>query len=99
MEHAWDKVKKLGSVPGPYHSVNLCDAYHGWWNGVQPGIGSYRKIRDAYTLQDMSDAALIVLATRKYIACVLMNPLQALHHNICLCSSRPLASGHNEGKN
>ena len=34
-----------------------------------------------YTLNDMSDDALEVLRTRTNIACVLVNPLQALHPN------------------
>ena len=34
-----------------------------------------------YTLADMSDRTLHVLATRKNIACVLVNPLQAMHPN------------------
>src|SRR5206468_3442067 len=37
---------------------------------------------ETYTLQDMDDATLKVLRTRRDIACVLVNPLQALHPNI-----------------
>src|SRR5262249_21535943 len=63
------------------HAVVFCGAYHGWWDGVQPGIGNPRKIHDVYMLSDMSDATLHVLRTRTDIACVLVNPLQALHPN------------------
>ena len=35
-----------------------------------------------YTLQELDDATLKVLRTRRDIACVLVNPLQALHPNI-----------------
>lgn len=66
---------------GKTHLVRLCGAYHGWWDGVQPGIGNQRKTNDVYTLADVSEATLRVLETRKDIACVLINPLQALHPN------------------
>jgi glutamate-1-semialdehyde 2,1-aminomutase len=61
--------------------VMFCGAYHGWWDGVQPGLGSERIVNDVYTLREMSAATLKVLRTRKDIACVLVNPLQALHPN------------------
>jgi glutamate-1-semialdehyde 2,1-aminomutase len=63
------------------HVVRFCGAYHGWWGDVQPGVGNPIAARETYTLNDMSDAALRVLRTRKDIACVLINPLQALHPN------------------
>lgn len=61
--------------------VRFCGAYHGWWGEVQPGIGNPAPARDTFTLNDMSDDTLHVLRTRKDIACVLVNPLQALHPN------------------
>lgn len=61
--------------------VLFCGAYHGWWDGVQPGVGNQRSSRDVYTLKEMSEQTLDVLRTRKDIACVLVNPLQALHPN------------------
>jgi glutamate-1-semialdehyde 2,1-aminomutase len=61
--------------------VRFCGAYHGWWGDVQPGAGNPIPARDTYTLEDMSPAALKVLRTRRDIACVLVNPLQALHPN------------------
>lgn len=66
---------------GKAKTVVFCGAYHGWWDGVQPGIGNPRKVHDVYTLKEMSDDTLRVLRTRKDIACVLINPLQALNPN------------------
>jgi len=63
------------------HLVRFCGAYHGWWGDVQPGAGNPIPARETYTLAEMSEAALTVLRTRKDIACVLVNPLQALHPN------------------
>jgi glutamate-1-semialdehyde 2,1-aminomutase len=62
--------------------VRFCGAYHGWWGDVQPGVGNPLAANNTYTLQDMDDAALKVLRSRKDIACVLVNPLQALHPNV-----------------
>ena len=66
---------------GRTHLVRFCGAYHGWWEDVQPGPGNPMPPRETYTLEDMSERALAVLARRKDIACVLVNPLQALHPN------------------
>ena len=63
------------------HLVRFCGAYHGWWGDVQPGIGNPVPAHETYTLQDMSEDTLRVLRTRRDIACVLVNPLQALHPN------------------
>lgn len=61
--------------------VRFCGAYHGWWGDVQPGVGNPATAHETYTLKDMSEAALRVLRNRNDIACVLINPLQALHPN------------------
>ena len=61
--------------------VRFCGAYHGWWEDVQPGPGNPMPPRETYTLSDMNERSLDVLRTRKDIACVLVNPLQALHPN------------------
>jgi glutamate-1-semialdehyde 2,1-aminomutase len=66
---------------GKTHLVRFCGAYHGWWDGVQPGVGNERKVSDVYTLSEMSDKTLKVLATRNDIACVLINTLQGFHPN------------------
>ena len=63
------------------HLVRFCGAYHGWWGDVQPGIGNPSPAHETYTLKDMDEDALRVLRKRKDIACVLVNPLQALHPN------------------
>jgi glutamate-1-semialdehyde 2,1-aminomutase len=69
-----------------YHSgrnklVRFCGSYHGWWGDVQPGIGNPIHARDTLNLTEMGADTLTVLRTRKDIACVLINPLQALHPN------------------
>jgi glutamate-1-semialdehyde 2,1-aminomutase len=61
--------------------VRFCGAYHGWWGEVQPGVGNPVTERDTLTLKDLSDRSLRVLGSRSDIACVLVNPLQALHPN------------------
>jgi glutamate-1-semialdehyde 2,1-aminomutase len=61
--------------------VRFCGAYHGWWDDVQPGPGNPMPPGKVYTLAEMSEAALRVLRKRRDIACVLVNPLQALHPN------------------
>jgi glutamate-1-semialdehyde 2,1-aminomutase len=61
--------------------VRFCGAYHGWWGDVQPGVGNPQTARDTYTLKEMDDDSLRVLRKRKDIACVLVNPLQAMHPN------------------
>jgi len=63
------------------HLVRFCGAYHGWWGDVQPGAGNPSTARETYTLSEMSDRTLHVLRTRRDMACVLINPLQALHPN------------------
>jgi len=66
---------------GRTHLVRFCGAYHGWWEDVQPGPGNPSPHRETYTLRDMNERSLEVLRTRRDIACVLVNPLQALHPN------------------
>ncbi len=63
------------------HLVRFAGAYHGWWGDVQPGIGNPVAARETYTLAEMSAHTLHVLRTRRNIACVLVNPYQALHPN------------------
>ena len=66
---------------GKRYTVRFCGAYHGWWGDVQPGIGNPATAHDTLTLSDMSEKTLAVLRSRRDIACVLVNPLQALHPN------------------
>jgi glutamate-1-semialdehyde 2,1-aminomutase len=63
------------------HLVRFAGAYHGWWGEVQPGVGNPIAPHETYTLAEMSERTLHVLKTRRDIACVLVNPLQALHPN------------------
>jgi glutamate-1-semialdehyde 2,1-aminomutase len=69
--------------------VRFCGAYHGWWGDVQPGVGNPVPPDATYTLRDMDAASLRVLRTRRDIACVLVNPVQAMHPN----ASAPADSG------
>ena len=66
---------------GRSHLVRFCGAYHGWWGDVQPGVGNPVPAHETYTLRDMSEDSLRVLRHRRNIACVLVNPVQALHPN------------------
>jgi glutamate-1-semialdehyde 2,1-aminomutase len=61
--------------------VRFCGAYHGWWDDVQPGPGNPMPPGKVYTLAEMGERTLKVLRSRRDIACVLVNPLQALHPN------------------
>ncbi len=63
------------------HLVRFAGSYHGWWGEVQPGVGNPVAPHETYTLAEMSERTLHVLRTRRDIACVLVNPLQAPHPN------------------
>ena len=63
------------------HIVRFSGAYHGWWDGVQAGIGNPRPPRGICTLREMHPDTLRVLRNRNDIACVLVNPIQALNPN------------------
>ena len=73
--------------------VRFAGAYHGWWGDVQPGIGNPVPADGTLTLADMSDRTLAVLKRRRDIACVLVNPLQALHPNGGAPSDGQLVAG------
>jgi glutamate-1-semialdehyde 2,1-aminomutase len=73
------------------HLVRFAGAYHGWWGDVQPGVGNPISPHETYTLAEMSERTLRVLKTRRNIACVLVNPLQALHPNANAPSDSALA--------
>jgi glutamate-1-semialdehyde 2,1-aminomutase len=74
--------------------VRFCGAYHGWWGDVQPGVGNPLPADATYTLKDLDAASLRVLRTRRDIACVLVNPVQAMHPN----ASAPAYSGLIDGR-
>src|SRR5262249_51220005 len=53
--------------------VCFSGAYHGWWDGVQPGLGSERPLDDCLTLKDVNPVSLGVIRRRaKEIAAVLV---------------------------
>jgi glutamate-1-semialdehyde 2,1-aminomutase len=78
---------------GRSHLVRFTGAYHGWWDGVQAGPGNPRPAREVYTLAEMSEKTLNVIATRHDIACVLVNPIQAMHPNASPPSDGTLVVG------
>ena len=62
--------------------VCFAGAYHGRWDGVQPGLGSEREIRDCLTLKDINPASLdAIRSMKKDIAGVVVNPIQSFHPN------------------
>jgi glutamate-1-semialdehyde 2,1-aminomutase len=62
--------------------VCFSGAYHGWWDGVQPGLGSERPLDDCLTLKDLHPTSLEVIRRRaREIAGVLVNPVQSFHPN------------------
>jgi hypothetical protein len=70
--------------------VCFSGAYHGWWDGVQPGLGSERDLDDCLTLKDLHPASLAVIRRRaREIAGVLVNPLQSFHPNAPIAGSPP----------
>jgi glutamate-1-semialdehyde 2,1-aminomutase len=73
--------------------VRFAGAYHGWWGDVQPGIGNPVPADRTYTLADLAETSLRVIATRRDIACVLVNPLQALHPNTAAPADGSLVDG------
>ena len=62
--------------------VCFAGAYHGWWDGVVPGLGNERHLDDCLTLRDLDPASLAVIRGRaREIAAVLVNPVQSFHPN------------------
>ncbi len=82
---------------GRSHLVRFAGAYHGWWGDVQPGVGNPISPHETYTLADMSERTLRLLKTRRDIACVLVNPLQALHPNAGAPSDSALVDSSRKG--
>ena len=89
-EAVMQAVRLARYYTGRSHVVRFAGAYHGWWDDVQPGIGNPVPARNTYTLTDMSERTLRVLRKRRDIACVLVNPLQALHPNAAAPSDSSL---------
>ena len=80
------------------HLVRFSGAYHGWWGDVQPGVGNPISPHESYTLAEISERTLHVLKTRRDIACVLVNPLQALHPNAGAPSDSTLVDSSRAGR-
>jgi glutamate-1-semialdehyde 2,1-aminomutase len=82
-----------------YHSkkrkiVRFTGAYHGWWDDVQPGPGNpMPPSSDTLTLNEMHPNTLRVLRNRSDVACVLVNPLQAMHVNKAAPTDSTLVDG------
>src|SRR6202040_158031 len=79
------------------HLVRFAGSYHGWWGDVQPGVGNPISPHETYTFAEMSERTLHVLRTRRDIACVLVNPLQALHPNASAPADSALADSSRKG--
>ena len=74
--------------------VRFTGAYHGWWDDVQPGPGNpMPPSADTLTLNEMHPNTLRVLRHRDDIACVLVNPLQAMHPNKAAPTDSTLVDG------
>lgn len=78
---------------GRTHLVRFTGAYHGWWDGVQAGPGNPLPVDRAYTLEELSDTTLRLLRTRRDVACVLVNPIQALNPNAPPAADSTLVAG------
>jgi glutamate-1-semialdehyde 2,1-aminomutase len=62
--------------------VCFAGAYHGWWDGVQPALGSERRLGDVISLREMDHASLAAIRARAgEIAGVVVNPVQSFHPN------------------
>ncbi len=74
--------------------VRFAGAYHGWWDDVQPGPGNpMPPASDTLTLRERHPATLRVLERRNDIACVLVNPIQAMHPNRAAPADSTLLDG------
>jgi glutamate-1-semialdehyde 2,1-aminomutase len=78
---------------GRKYLVRFKGAYHGWWDGVQPGLGNPRPPHDVLTLRESDPKALGAIRSRRDIACVLVNPIQAMHPNADPPSDGALLTG------
>jgi len=60
--------------------VTFGGAYHGWWDGMQPGPGNERFTSDVLAIKDMNEASMAMIKARaSEIAAVLISPLQGLN--------------------
>ncbi len=62
--------------------VTFSGSYHGWWDGVQPGLGSERSIGDCLVLKEMNVTSLRAIRARaREVAGVMVNPVQSFNPN------------------
>lgn len=88
------RVARYNAPAGRRKLVRFTGAYHGWWDDVQPGPGNpMPPARHTLTVAEMSERTLHVLRTRNDIACVLVNPLQAMHPNRAAPGDSTLVDG------
>jgi len=60
--------------------VTFGGAYHGWWDGMQPGAGNERFTSDLLSVKDMNRNSMNMIKARaSEIAAVLVSPLQGLN--------------------
>lgn len=93
-EAVMQAVRVARYTTGKKKIVRFTSAYHGWWDDVQPGPGNpMPPSRHTLTLREMHANTLRVLRNRKDIACVLVNPIQAMHPNRVAPTDSTLVTG------
>jgi glutamate-1-semialdehyde 2,1-aminomutase len=92
-EAVMQAVRMARYVTGKKKLVRFAGAYNGWWDDVQPGPGNpMPPSQHTLTLREIHEGTLRVLRTRNDIACVLINPLQAMHPNAAAPSDSTLVA-------
>lgn len=93
-EAVMQAVRVARYTTGKNKIVRFTAAYHGWWDDVQPGPGNpMPPSKHTLTLREMHANTLRVLRNRKDIACVLINPIQAMHPNQAAPTDSTLVAG------
>ena len=92
-----EAVMQAGAAWPRYHtplaSGAVLRAYHGWWEMCSRASAIRCWRAKPHTLKEMSEDTLRVLRRRRDIACVLANPLQALHPRCAGAGATPGAGG------
>ena len=92
-QHARVRVDRPRARPKPSSEAVVHGAVALLGGDVQPGVGNPTPADATLTLAEMSERTLGVLRRRRDIACVLVNPLQALHPNAAAPSDATLVDG------
>ena len=93
-EAVMQAVRVARYTTGKKKIVRFTAAYHGWWDDVQPGPGNPMPPSEhTLTLRDMHENTLRVLRNRNDIACILINPIQAMHPNQSAPTDNTLVAG------